>query len=177
VYLTTPRLVIRDWRLADDAEAAIAIYGDPKVTQWIGDKSSDTTVEAVKARLVRYCDRAAEFPGLGCWTVECRHTQAVIGTLLLMPLPDRNHAPSGLTEIGWHFAPHSWGQGFATEAATAVMKYGFQVLKQNAIYAVALPNNLASIRVMQRLNMVDLGTTEDYYGGRLLQLYGRWADT
>lgn len=173
MWLETERLLIRDWEPEQDAEAAIAIYGNPAVTQWIGDKSLDTTVAAVKARLQRYRDRAAQFPGLGCWAVVRQSTNTVIGTLLLLPLPDRHHAPSGLVEIGWHFCPASWGYGYATEAARAVMDYGFKSLRLQAIYAVTLPANVASMRVTQRLGMSDLGFSEDYYGGYQLRLFCR----
>ena len=175
MYLETNRLVIRDWQLEQDAEAAIAIYGDPAVTQWIGDKSLDTTVEAVKARLQRYRDRAAAQPGLGCWVVVTQVPPTVIGTLLLMPLPNKANQPSGHIEIGWHFKPASWGQGYATEAALAGMAYGFETLALPALYAVTLLNNDRSVRVTQRLGMTDLGISEDYYGGYQLRLFWRSA--
>ncbi len=171
----TERLRIRDWVPEQDAKAAIAIYGDRRVTQWIGDKSLDQTVTAVQARLERYRDRAAVFPGLGCWAVVTQATEHVIGTLLLMPLPDRNNRPSGQVEIGWHFAPASWGQGYATEAAQAGLHYGFTVLQLAAIDAVMLPLNQRSLRVAQRLGMEDLGISEDYYGGYPLRLLRRQA--
>lgn len=175
MWIETERLLIRDWNLAQDAPGAIAIYGNSAVTQWIGDKSVDTTVESVRTRLARYCDRATAFPGLGCWAVVIRATQALIGTLLLMPLPDRHHAPSGLIEIGWHFCPDSWGQGYATEAAQAVMDYGFETLNLPAIYAVTLLDNWPSVRVTQRLGMTSLGISKDYYGGYQLRLFCRFA--
>lgn len=174
MHLTTDRLLIRDWDPEQDADAAIAIYGDPAVTQWIGDKSLDTTAEAVRARLQRYRDRAV-VPGLGCWAVVHQDTQQPLGTVLLIPLPDKNNAPSGDIEIGWHFSPASWGQGYATEAARAVMAYGFETLKLSKIFAVTLGDNARSIRVTGRLGMVDLGLSEDYYGGFRLRLFCRAA--
>lgn len=175
MYLQTPRLLIRDWDVVPDAAAAIAIYGDPAVTQWIGDKSLDTTVEAVQARLARYRVRAATGNGLGCWAVVRQDTQVPIGTLLLMPLPNRENVPSGDIEIGWHFGAASWGQGYATEAARAVMEYGFERLQLPAIYAVTLIENARSVRVTQRLGMAALGISEAYYGGHPLRLFRRVA--
>lgn len=175
MHLTTERLVIRDWRLDQDVKDVIALYGDPAVTQWIGDKSLDTTAEAVKARLEQYRSRATEFPGLGCWAMEHPENQRAIGTVLLMPLPDRNNTPSQDIEIGWHLSQAYWGSGYATEAACAVMIYGFTALKLSAIYAVTLIDNDRSIRVTQRLGMTDLGISEDYYGGYRLRLFRRSA--
>lgn len=174
MWLETERLIIRNWEPDKDAEAAIAIYGTPEVTQWIGDQSTDDTVEAVKARLQRYRDRSSVTPGLGCWAVVAQNVP--IGTLLLVPLPGKDNTPSGKIEIGWHFCPASWGKGYATEAARAVMTHGFENLRLPAIYAVTLLENRRSIRVMQRLDMSDLGISEDFYGGRQLQLFCRSAN-
>jgi len=173
MQLETKRLLIREWVPTVDAVEAIAIYGNPGVTRWIGDKSVDTTVEAVQARLQRYRDRAATQPGLGCWAVVTHNPQQVIGAVLLVPLPGRDRQPSGKIEIGWHFRPESWGHGYATEAASAVMTAGFERLHLPAIYAVTLLDNDRSIRVTQRLNMTDLGISDDYYGGHPLRLFCR----
>ncbi|MGF1460303.1 MAG: GNAT family N-acetyltransferase [Leptolyngbyaceae cyanobacterium] len=173
MQLETQRLLIRDWSPESDATAAIAIYGDPAVTQWIGDQSIDTTIDAVTARLQRYRDRASAFSGLGCWAVVIKHTQSVIGSLLLMPLPNRDSQPSGKVEIGWHFCAASWGHGYATEAAQAVIKIGFETLDLPAIYAVTLLSNDRSVRVTQRLGMTNLGISYDYYGGYPLRLFCR----
>ena len=176
MHLETVRLLIRDWDLDRDTEGAIALYGDPEVTQWIGDKSLDTTVEAVQARLQRYRDRAVNFPGLGCWAVEHLASKVVIGTVLLMPLPDKTNAPSNNIEIGWHFCRASWGHGYATESARAIMAYGFETLALGALYAVTLLDNDRSVRVTQRLGMADLGISEEYYGGYRLRLFRRHAN-
>ncbi|MGD1861387.1 MAG: GNAT family N-acetyltransferase [Leptolyngbyaceae cyanobacterium] len=173
MQLKTERLRIRDWQPAADAADAIAIYGDSAVTQWIGDKSLDATIAAVQARLQRYCARTAAHPDLGCWAVVHQESQTAIGSLLLVPLPGRDNQPSGKVEIGWHFCPASWGHGYATEAAHAVLAYGFQTLKLSAIYAVTLPENQRSMRVTQRLGMSDLGISHDYYGGHPLRLFCR----
>ncbi len=175
MQLETTRLLIRDWHPEADAADAIAIYGNSQVTQWIGDKSLDATVDAVQARLERYRDRAAVFPGLGCWAVVQQDTGIIIGNILLMPLPDRVNQPSGKVEIGWHFSPASWGHGYATEAARAILNHAFTRLRLPAIYAVALPDNERSIKVMHRLYMNDLGLSDDYYGGYRLRLFCREA--
>ncbi|MEL6384307.1 MAG: GNAT family N-acetyltransferase [Cyanobacteria bacterium J06626_18] len=175
MHLETARLVIREWDVEQDAAAAIALYGDPEVTRWIGDKSLNTTVDEVRTRLQRYRDRAADSPGLGCWAVAHLDSGMVIGTVLLMPLPDKANVPSEDIEIGWHFCRASWGKGYATEAARAVMDYGFETLALPKLYAVTLLDNERSVRVTQRLGMTDLGISEAYYGGFRLRLFRRSA--
>ena len=88
------------------------------------------------------------------------------GTLLLKSIPASGDGqppePSGDTEIGWHFHPDSWGHGFATEAASVVLRYAFESgLKR--VVAVTNPGNLASRRVCERIGMRYLGQTDAYY--------------
>jgi ribosomal-protein-alanine N-acetyltransferase len=66
--------------------------------------------------------------------------------LSLMNEPDE-------VEIGWWLTPSYWGKGLATEAAQAVMNYGFDHLKLTKIISIAQPANHRSIRVMEKLGM------------------------
>jgi RimJ/RimL family protein N-acetyltransferase len=172
-FLTTDRLWIRDWNPEDDAVQAFEIYGDPEVTTWLGGGSSSTIV-AVQKRLQRYVDNYAvtgQDSKTGCWAIVEKSSQEIVGNILLIPLPDRDYKPSSDSEIGWHFRRKSWGQGYATESARAIMDYGLGVLKLSAIHAVTMPDNARSIRVTQRLGMRPLGLTQAYYGGLKLLLF------
>ena len=56
-------------------------------------------------------------------------------------------------EIGWRLAAEYWNRGLATEAAHAVVRHAFGVLHLPALVSFTVPTNLASIRVMRKLNM------------------------
>jgi ribosomal-protein-alanine N-acetyltransferase len=56
-------------------------------------------------------------------------------------------------EIGWLIDPRYQGQGYATEAAAALLKYGFEALQLHRIIATCQPENPASYRVMEKLGM------------------------
>ena len=56
-------------------------------------------------------------------------------------------------EIGWGLRPDRWGRGYATEAARAMGGFAFDRLAIPALLAVAVPENTASCRVMERLGM------------------------
>ena len=56
-------------------------------------------------------------------------------------------------EIGWRLSHDQWGKGYATEAAKAALSYGFETLHLPEIVAFALPNNLPSIHVMEKIGM------------------------
>ena len=60
-------------------------------------------------------------------------------------------------DMGYWIKKDLWGQGFATEAALGAIKFGFQKLGINKIYATSAPENLASIRVLEKIGMVKEG--------------------
>ncbi len=105
----------------------------------------------------------------GCWAIERadgvvgREGPAVVaGTVLFKPLPDG----VGEIEVGWHLHPDSWGQGYATEAAAAVIERGFGAGVPE-VYAVVRPGNVASTAVCRRLGMAPLGRLCRWYGVEL----------
>ena len=170
--LETERLWIRHWQPNQDAAQAFEIYSDPRVTQWIGDKTTAQTIDDARDRLQCYCDRFYKADeGTGCWAVVEKDSDQIIGNILLVRLPDSNGDPCEDHEIGWHFRPASWGQGYATEAARQIVDYGFQTLNLSQLYAVAIVGNQRSTRVMERLGMTTLGMTTAYYSGAELLLY------
>ncbi|MEM9809368.1 MAG: GNAT family N-acetyltransferase [Cyanobacteria bacterium P01_D01_bin.56] len=169
--LTTDRLTIRNWRPIYDAQQAFDIYSEPRVTRWLSE-DKDQSIQMTQERLVRYCERTTD--ALGAWAVVDRAIDRVIGNILLVPLPKRDRTYSNNIQIGWHFRPASWGYGYATEAARAILQYGFAEVGLDAIYAVTLADNLRSQRVMARLGMEALGATDDYYN-HTLELYSLTA--
>jgi RimJ/RimL family protein N-acetyltransferase len=115
-------------------------------------------------KLQQFLDNAAQLNnGTGAWPIVKRETGKIIGCILLKQLPDNNSNLTQDYEIGWHLKRDNWGQGYATEAAKEVLKYGFNVLNLPVIYAVVNPKNYASIKVTQRLGMTPLGRSNKYY--------------
>ncbi|NEP17840.1 MAG: GNAT family N-acetyltransferase [Leptolyngbya sp. SIO4C1] len=169
MHLETERLVIRDWQPIRDARQALDIYGDEQVTRWLAASECDRSIHETQARLHRYVSLTQS--GLGAWAVVEKAIDHVIGTVLLIPLPQVSQQPSGLIEIGWHFRPASWGYGYATEAAQQIIQHAFETVKLSEIYAVALPGNLRSIAVMKRLGMTLVGLSDRYHQGAELMLY------
>lgn len=146
MFLETRRCLIRDWR-DDEAGRLFDIYQHDEVSRWTGSV----------ARATRWRQLEAPFGG---WAVEERVTGAVAGTVLLSPYRD------GEVEVGWHFHPDSWGRGLATEAARAVIAYGFS-LGLPEIFAVVRPDNERSLAVCKRLGMTALGRTDRWYDTEL----------
>ncbi|MGK4583830.1 GNAT family N-acetyltransferase [Kitasatospora sp. HPMI-4] len=158
--LTTDRLTIRQWR-AEDRERAFDLYSRTEVTGWLGRSRTLAHLTEADALIERFRQRSAD-PRYGVWAVECRDTGVVAGSVLLVPIP----GGEGEVEVGWHFHPDSWGQGFATEAAAGAVAKGFADGLAE-IYAVTHPDNHRSQAVCRRLGMTPLGRTDRWYESEL----------
>ena len=156
--LHTDRLRLRPWTTAPGDLARLTdLYGRPEVTRWLGGGPSVPPADLV-ARWAQVHERDDRF---GCWAIE-RPDGVVAGTVLFKPLPDG----VGEIEVGWHLHPDSWGHGYATEAAGAVIERGFGAGVPE-VYAVVRPGNAASTAVCRRLGMAPLGRLRRWYGVEL----------
>jgi ribosomal-protein-alanine N-acetyltransferase len=92
------------------------------------------------------------------WAIEPIEHDEMIGTVGLLRFDfEHRHA-----ELGYDLARRWWGRGLIPEAAAAVIRYGFSVLGLHRIEAGVLPENDASVRVLQKLGFVEEGTRRDY---------------
>ncbi|NKQ23522.1 GNAT family N-acetyltransferase [Streptomyces galbus] len=144
--LRTDRLVLRRWRDSDLAPWA-AMNADPEVREHLGDLLTREQSDASVARF------RAEFEqrGHGWWAVEVAATGEFIGFAGLDPVDDG--LPFDGVEIGWRLARPAWGHGYATEAASAVLAFGFDTLRLPEILAVTTATNFRSQAVMRRIGM------------------------
>ncbi len=166
--METQRLRLRLWEPEQDAIAAHQIYGDPEVMKFI--REPEPNLAGTCRKLLAYREQTlASSQGTGIWAVIEKTTNTPIGSILLVELPDnQGDRHTGDFEISWHFRRASWGQGFASEAATFLLDYGFQQLKLPIIYAVLREENWRSQRLAERLRMQNLGKTRKYYNTELL---------
>ncbi|WP_432105230.1 GNAT family N-acetyltransferase [Streptomyces sp. bgisy091] len=144
--LTTERLALRLWRDSDLGPWA-AMNADPAVREHLGDVLTREQSDASVSRFRADFDRR----GYGWWAVEVRATGEFIGFAGL------DEVDAGLpftgVEIGWRLARPAWGHGYATEAARAVLAFGFDTLGLPEILAVTTATNHRSQAVMRRLGM------------------------
>ena len=153
--LGTERLRLRPWTTSPEDLARLEdIYSRDEVTRWLGGRSPLSSEELV----ARWAAVSAADERFGCWAIEPRDGGPVAGTLLFKPLPNG----VGEIEVGWHLHPDSWGHGYATEAARAVIERGFD-LGLPEVYAVVRPGNEASLAVCRRLGMQPLGRMRRWY--------------
>ncbi|NMG06908.1 GNAT family N-acetyltransferase [Brasilonema sp. UFV-L1] len=171
IIAETERLIIRTWIPEEDAEHAFQIYSDPEVTRFLITKVD--SVESSYKLLQRWIAKSQEWNnGTGLWAISRRldatrialkETGEIIGTIILIQLRDEDEQLTQDYEIGWHLKRTVWGNGYATEAAKAILDYGFKTLKLSVIYSIARSENTASLKVIQRLGMTPIGRTSQYY--------------
>ena len=149
ITFSTPRLMLRRWR-EDDVAPMSAINADPQVMRWIGD-GSIRDERQTKAG-IEACEREWDRHGFGLFALELRATGELIGfTGLAVPefLPEVMPA----VEIGWRLGCPFWGQGLATEAARAALRFGLIDRGLDRIVSMAQAGNDASERIMGKLGM------------------------
>ncbi len=161
--LETERLVIRNWR-ADDLEAMFAMYSNPNVTRFLGQGSTWEDREITQTRLNRIMERDAELGDFGFWACTLKDFDQPMGAALLLPI---QHSPGYEDyekefEIGWHLDEPHWGKGLGTEIAIAMRDLGLQ--QHEKLIAIAYPENVASLRIMQKLGMREEGATDRFFG-------------
>lgn len=154
--LRTARLRMRPWTTSPADLCRLAdIYGRDEVTRWLGGPPSVTPAELVARWAAVHRVDARH----GCWAVEpLGSDRPPAGTVLLKPLPQG----VGEVEVGWHLHPDSWGHGYATEAAVAVIERAFEAGVPE-VYAVVRPGNDPSLAVCRRLGMQPLGRMTRWY--------------
>ena len=144
--LETERLVLR--RLSeDDAEFIVELLNQPSFLRYIGDKGVRNTGDAI--RYIQSGPVASyERFGFGLYLVELKDTEVAIGICGLLK---RDSLPD--VDVGFAFLPDYWSQGFAFEAASAVMNYGREALGLGRIVAITTLDNDPSIKLLEKIGL------------------------
>ena len=150
----------------DDADFVFDLYRRPEVARWSASRVPMTHRDEAVARLGRWADRVAGRPGAGFFRVALRDSGTPVGLALLVSLPASAGVERDDMEIGWHFLPDSWGNGYATEAARALIDRAF-ASGIPELYAVTHADNARSQAVCRRLGMTDMGLRSDWYDQEL----------
>ncbi|MHC4940383.1 MAG: GNAT family N-acetyltransferase [Planctomycetota bacterium] len=156
--LRTERLTLRPLD-EDHLEPLHEMYSDPEVTKFLDWEAPSLEEYRELYRTAR--ERHAKYPeGLGVWAgfVDGR----LAGLFMLKPLEETDEI-----EVGYHLARWAWGNGYATEGAAELMRHGFDTVGLDRIVAVVRPDNVRSLRVVERLGLEPDGEI-DVYGAHCL---------
>lgn len=161
--LHTERLTLREYR-AEDFDAHAVHLADPVATAFLGACDRHTAWRIFGCQVGAWV-----LHGSGWWTVERRETQEVVGSVGAFI----REGFDGI-EVGWNTYRAFWGQGFASEAGAAAIRFAFEVRGEARVKAFIDPRNAPSIRVASRLGLRHEADTDFY--GKPVGLYTRERD-
>lgn len=160
--LVTERLRLRSLRKSDLDDYA-ALNADPEVTRYLGGGGPwdrDRSWRHLAFLLGHWHLR-----GSGMWALEQKETGTFLG---LTGFAEPEGWPG--CELAWTLARRWWGNGYATEGASAALDYAFTILKKDRVISLIQPENRASIRVAERLGQSLQGRIDHF--GREMLCYG-----
>lgn len=153
--IETERLYFRKFEL-DDLPLLIEQRSDPDMNRYLG--GTRTQNPEALAKRIRFYMSCYDSHGFGMCPMFYKETGEMIGAAGLQPLED-----TGEIEVGYSVIKPLWGRGIGTEAAKGWMEFGFSKFGLDRIVAVALVENAASRRIMEKLGM-QYEKTEEHYG-------------
>ena len=144
--IETDRLLLRPMR-ADEADDLLRIFADPKVMASFGDILFDRS--QMEQWVQRNLAHQQQY-GYGLFSVCLKPSRLLIGDCGLEHIELEG---SRETELGYDFRSDYWNQGLATEAATAVRDYAFQILALPRLISLIRQGNKPSQRVAEKIGM------------------------
>jgi ribosomal-protein-alanine N-acetyltransferase len=146
VILETDRLVLRQY-VEEDAEAFFELNSDPRVLRFVPDAQ---LLDLEQARQILIDHPIADYRkhGFGRGACILKSTGQQIGFAGLKYMEELDEV-----DVAFRLLPAYWAQGLATEAALASVRYGFAKLGLKRIIGLAMPENLASIRVLEKTGL------------------------
>lgn len=158
--ITTPHLILRPWSLSD-ADRLFTILQEADMFKYF-----PQTRAPERSWVDKYINHHLSHwqeHGYGHWAVVNRADGEVIGWNGLEYLPETCE-----TEVAYLLSRQVWGQGFATEAARAAVEYGFGTCQLSLIIGLVHPDNIGSIRVLEKIGLV-FNNRANYWGMELLR--------
>ncbi|MEP7238419.1 MAG: GNAT family N-acetyltransferase [Ferruginibacter sp.] len=149
IILQTPHLILRQFTEAD-APLILALNGDPEIVKYVHEPTLQTEAQAEKILLdiilPQYKNK------LGRWAIHTKDNMDFIGWCGLKYRPELDEI-----DLGYRLMQKAWGKGFATEAAQHSLDHGFNHLDLKLITGRAHIENIASIKVLEKIGMNFIG--------------------
>ncbi len=162
--IETERVLLREFTL-QDYKAVYEFNSNTALHQYTGDEiigSLDRAKEIIEQIWLKDYEKY----GYGRWAVIYKPNRKIIGFAGLKFLPEINE-----TDIGYRFLPEYWGKGIASEIAPKILDFGFKKLNLTKIIGIAMPENIGSWKVLEKIGMT-LQKTDEYDGdGKMYRWY------
>jgi ribosomal-protein-alanine N-acetyltransferase len=145
--LETHRLILRHL-LPNDLDSLFALYSDPEIRRYFPEGT--LTYAETREELEWFLNGHPTHPELGLWATLHKQTGEFIGRCGLLPWTIEQRPE---VEVAYLLAKTYWGQGLGTEAAQAILHYGFQQLHLSRLICLIDPGNQASSKVARKIGM------------------------
>lgn len=158
ILLETERLILRQFSKSD-RDNLVALDSDPEVMRYINGGIPSSEKEITKVFLPDVLSYYSEYENLGFWAVVEKLNNEFVGWVVLRPESRfriavyLNAVEDSVLELGYRFCRASWGKGYATEASLALINEVAASSDCKKVVAWAIPENKASIRVMEKLGL------------------------
>lgn len=148
--LETDRLVLRRM-VAKDLDDLFKLYSDPEIRRYFPDGTDGTlTYEQTKEELEWFQHGHPEHPQLGLWATIHKESNQFIGRCGLLPWTIEGQSE---VEVAYLIDKKYWRQGLGSEAAQAILDYGFDHLGLSRLVCFIDPANIASQKVAEKIGM------------------------
>lgn len=135
------------WLQTSDLDAIAKIWLDPEVTRFLPSRgmpiSKQDTQKFLLASIKHWQERK-----YGVWAIIAHRSSRTVGYCGLRYLNELDEV-----EVLYGLAKAYWGRGIATLAAKAAISYGFETVNLDRVIAMALPDNIASIKVIEKAGL------------------------
>lgn len=158
IILETPRLILRH-QVLSDLDDLWALYCDPEITKYIPDAPHSR--EEAQEELEWHMHGHPRNPQLGLWATIHKATGKFIGRCGLLPWEIDGQAE---VEVAYTLSRAWQGQGLGSEAAQAILNYGFERLSLSRLICLIDPENIPSQKVAERIGMQFEKEARDEYG-------------
>lgn len=161
VIIETERLVLRQFE-PGEGQLIYTLNEDPEITRYTGDPVRD--MDHANEVLEQVILPQYALYNHGRWAVHTKPGMEFIGWCGLKYRPELDEI-----DLGYRFMKSAWGKGYASEAAMASIKYGFEKLGLRRIVGRAMPENIASVKVLEKCGMRYVG--EELVDGHRAVMY------
>ncbi|MEP7255137.1 MAG: GNAT family N-acetyltransferase [Ferruginibacter sp.] len=145
IVFETPILVLRQFT-EDDAPLILELNSDPEIVKYVHEPTLQTEEQAKKVIIDIILPQYKN--NLGRWAIHTKHNNEFIGWCGLKYRPELDEI-----DLGYRLMQKAWGKGYATESAQHTLNHGFKTLNLKLITGRAHIENIASIKVLEKIGM------------------------
>lgn len=150
IFSETERLILREI-LPSDIDGMFELDSDPEVHKYLGNKP--VTAREQISDVINFISQQYIENGIGRWAIIDKKTNDFIGWTGLKFVTELTNNHKNYYDLGYRLIKKYWGQGIATETAIASLKYAFEQLKANEVYAIADCENNGSNKILRKVGL------------------------